>query len=58
VILKKEIVGWLDVFWEDTAVYPTKEEMECRNYYKVGTLIDRLGDFHGKKVKITIEIIE
>jgi hypothetical protein len=57
-ILRKEIVGWLDVRWEDTTVYPTKEKMEHGNPYEVSKLTEQLEDFHEKKVRITIEVIE
>ncbi|WP_157448556.1 hypothetical protein [Brevibacillus brevis] len=56
--MRKEIVGWLDVRWEDTTVYPTKEKMEHGNPYEVSKLTEQLEDFHEKKVRITIEVIE
>jgi hypothetical protein len=56
--LKKELIGWLDVRWDDTALYPTKEEMDFGNVHKVNKLTEDLELFHEKKVRITIEEID
>lgn len=56
--MKKELIGWLGICYEDTQLYNSKERAEWGNPYENEKLIDQLGEFDGKKVKITIEEIE
>lgn len=56
--MKKVLEGWLDVRFEDTRVYKTKEELDWGSPYLTNLLIDELEPFHEKKIKITIEEVE
>jgi hypothetical protein len=55
--LKKEIEGWLDIRWDDTAIYDTKEKFE-RGYPFDEKITEQLEEFHGKKVRLIIEVIK
>jgi hypothetical protein len=52
--MKRIIEGYLEVNYEDTSVYPTEEEIK---HLPRVTLNEQIGEFNGKKVRITIEEI-
>ncbi len=54
----KELTGWLDVRFDDTALYESEEKMAHGNPYSVQKLTDQIEEFDGKKVRITIEVID
>jgi hypothetical protein len=56
--MRKELIGWLWVSYEDTALYETKETMDWGNPYSVEKLHEQIESFHGRKVKIIIEEVE
>ena len=56
--MKKELVGWLLISYEDTMLYDTKERMEWGNPYENDRLLEQMEGFDGKRVKIVIEEIE
>ena len=56
--MKKELVGWLLINYEDTMLYDTKERMEWGNPYDNDKLLEQIEGFHGKKIKITIEEVD
>lgn len=56
--MKKELIWWLLISYEDTMLYDTKERMEWGNPYENDKLLEQIEDFNGKRVKITIEEIE
>ncbi|AJA41449.1 hypothetical protein AXJ14_gp130 [Geobacillus virus E3] len=55
--MKKELIGWLGGHYDDFGFYRTKEDAE-RGYRPDETLDELLEEFKGKKVKITVEVIE
>jgi hypothetical protein len=55
--MKKELIGWLGGHYDDFGFYRTKEDAE-RGYRPDEKLDELLEEFKGKKVKITVEVIE
>lgn len=51
----KIIEGWLDVMYEDTAIYP---EENTGHYPGEHRLTEQLEEFNGKKIRMTIEVLE
>jgi hypothetical protein len=55
---KKVLTGWLGGHYDDLGFYDDKEDAE-RGYMPTEKMWDVIPeDFKGKKVKITIEVIE
>ena len=52
---KKIVEGFLDVCYEDTALY---DNNEASYYAPKEKITEQLEEFNGKKVRITIEEIE
>lgn len=56
---KRVFEGWLDVRYEETALYPTAEAMERGNIYSLDErLYEMLEPFDGKRVRITVEVLD
>ncbi|MCR8641492.1 hypothetical protein NV379_02370 [Paenibacillus sp. N1-5-1-14] len=55
--MRKELIGWLEVYEELTALYDTRADMNDKDSLRK-YLISQLDEFDGLKVKITIETMK
>lgn len=55
--MKKEFIGWYGGYYDDAGFYNDQEDAE-RGYRPNEPIYETLGEFQGKKIKITVEVLE